>query len=120
MIAFVALRAGEATGDALHEGILVNLKFDDMIKGPSALGQQRIERGGLRSRAGIAVEDHALLGVRLIETFADDATDDFVGHELTRFHHRLGLQADRRSGLHRRAKHVARGKLDHAAIMLEA
>ena len=42
-----------------------------------------------------------------------------VGHQLARFHHRLGLQPDRAARLDRGAQHVAGRELDHAAVRVE-
>ncbi len=86
----------------------------------AAPGEKHVEAPGLSRGAGIAIEDDAGLGREAVERLADDARDDLVGHQFARFHHGLGLEADRRAGLDGGAQHVAGRELDHAALGHEA
>ena len=117
MIALAAIGAGEAASDAIDQRVLVHLELDDMVQAAATRFQNLVERFGLGRSARIAVEDDAGLGRELVERIADDPGDDLVGDELSRLHHRLGLEPDRRARLDRRAQHVAGRQLLHAAFV---
>ena len=72
VIALAAVGAGEAAGDAVDQRVLVDLELDDMVELAAALGEQLVERLGLRVGARIAVEDDAAVGVGLVEALAED------------------------------------------------
>jgi hypothetical protein len=74
---------------------------------PSFDGEQLVERAGLRHVARIAVEDEALCRVGPAEPLADQPEHDFVGHQLTRIHRRLGALAELGALGHRLAQQVA-------------
>ena len=56
-------------------------------------------------------------GVGLVDALVDDADDDVVGDQRARFHHRFGLEADRRARRHRGAQHVAGRELRNAVFL---
>ncbi len=62
VIALTAAGAGEAAGDTIDQGVLVDFEFDDMMELAAPLGEQRVQAFRLRRRAGIAIEDDAGLG----------------------------------------------------------
>src|SRR3546814_3632527 len=43
VIAFTACGAGKAAGNAFHQGVFINIKFDDMVKRAPTRGQNLIE-----------------------------------------------------------------------------
>src|SRR3546814_7527329 len=65
MIAGAAFRAGETTGDAVDQRILVDDEFDDMVELAAARAEQPVERLCLRRGARIAVEDQDRKSTRL-------------------------------------------------------
>jgi len=77
-----------------------------MIEPPPALGEEEIERFGLRPGSRETVEDRSLLGGG-IQPLADEGADDRVADELAALHHRLGLEPDRRSRGDSLAEHVS-------------
>ena len=75
------------------------------------LRQDPLHPLGLRDGAYHAVEDHALGGLGLGQLIADDPQDDIVAHQITSFHHRLGLESERRASLDGVPQQVAGGEL---------
>src|SRR6185369_7972738 len=118
-IALAAIGAGEATGDAFDQCVLVDRQFDHAIEAAAAAGENAVKRGGLGFGARIAVEDGAGVRPHRIELFPDQCRDDLVRDQLAAFHHGLRLEADRRAGLDGRAQHVAGGELPHAVALDE-
>ena len=118
MIAGAASGAGEAPGDAGHEGVLVNGQLYDMVEFAPAFSEEDLERLSLVLGAGKPVEDRAAVRSS-VEPLADESADDGVADQLPALHHFLGLEAYRRPGSHRLAEHVARRQLDHAALCLK-
>src|SRR5215217_6127411 len=106
--------------DPLDEGALVDLELEHRIEPQTLLREHRVEGFGLGDRARKSVEDEALPGVRPVDALGDDADHDVVRDEPARFHDRLGLEADRRTGSDRRAQHVAGRELRDAVARDEA
>src|SRR3954449_2164969 len=106
--------------DPLDEGALVDLELEHRIEPQTLFGEHRVEGLGLGDGAREAVEDEALAGVRPVDALGDDADHDVVRDEPARFHDRLGLEADRRTGSDRRAQHVAGRELRDAVARDEA
>ena len=103
--------AGEAPGDALDQGRVIDLQLHHRVQRHAPGRQQPIQRLGLRHCAREAVQDEAIGAIRLLDPVSQHADDDVVGDELTRLHHRFGFLADRRGGGHLGAEHVARRDL---------
>ena len=57
MVALATIGAGEAAGDALHQGIVVDLHLDHRIERLAPLGEQPVERLCLSDGAREAIED---------------------------------------------------------------
>ena len=74
-----------------------------MVQRAVARFQYAVERVGLCLSAWIAVKDHTGFRAQLVKRFTDDSGDDLVRNQLARIHHSLGLEADWRTSLHRRA-----------------
>ena len=64
--------------------LLVDLELDHRVELQALVGEHRVEGFGLGHRAREAVEDEAVLGVRLLDAVGDDADDDVVGDEPAR------------------------------------
>src|SRR5690625_431635 len=71
---------------------------------------------GLGNGAGEAVEQEAASAVRHGDALLYQGDDDVVGNQASRTHHALDLAAQLRSGLDRRAQHVAGGDLGDAVV----
>jgi len=82
-------------------------------RGPSL--EHVVEGLRLRHRAREAVENEAVLGVRLADAVGDDLHHHVVGDQLAARHDVARLEADRRPGLHGRPQHVA-GRERHDAV----
>ena len=108
--------AGKASGDAIDQGIFVDLKLDHAIELAAMLGEKLFERFGLRTGARVAVEDCAGLCGHRFQLCIDQVGDDLVGNELATIHDFLGLQPHGRLRLHRSAQHVSGRKLAHAML----
>jgi hypothetical protein len=89
---------------------------DHAIELEAALGQQAVERLGLRHGARETVEHEAAFGVGLVDAVGDDRHHHFVRHQFAAFHDALGAQADRRTGGDRGAQHVARRELNDPVL----
>jgi hypothetical protein len=83
------------------------------------LGQQRVERHGLRQRAREPVEDHAFAAVVLLDARAQHRDGQLVGHELARFEIGLDLQAQLRAAPNVVAEQIARRDAREAELRLE-
>ena len=81
MIAGAALGAAEATGDPFNQRVLIDGEFYHVVEIAPALGQQDIERFGLRLSPRKAVEDRASVA-SCVEAFADQGRDDGVADQL--------------------------------------
>src|SRR4029077_15393252 len=64
-----------------------------------------------------AVEQVAVLAIHVLQPLLYEADNDFVGHQLSRVHDLLRGDAERRSGFHRRAQHVAGGDLRNPEVL---
>ena len=117
VVAGAAVRAREAADDAFDQRLLVDLHGDHPVEREPAFGQHGIQCVGLRHRAREAVEDEAVGAVRLIDALRDQGDHERVRYQLAGLHDHLGLGSERRAGFHRRAQHVARGKLDNAETL---
>ena len=73
----------------------------------------------LLDRAREAIEDKALLTVRLTETLADNADRHLVGDELARVHVGLCLFAERSALFYGFTKHIARGDMQNTVAFYE-
>src|SRR6202035_4290620 len=76
--------------------------------------QHRVEHDRLGDGARKAIEQHAVPGVRLVETCLDHADDEVVGDEPPGVHDRLGLAAERGVASHLVAQHVPRRDMGDA------
>ena len=112
----VAVAAHATRGEALDDDLGVNVDEQRRVQRTTQLGQLGVKRDRLRGRAREAVEDEALLGVRILQALGDQADDDIVGHEVARVHERLRLLPQRRAGLYGSAQHVARGDVRRAEL----
>ena len=65
---------------------------------------------------GKAVEHRAVLAVRLVVAFGDDADHGFIGHQLALVDQRLAGQAQRGARGNGGTQHVTGGKLRQAAL----
>ena len=72
-------------------------RLSSAVIAPVALGEQAIERLGLRQRAREPVEQEAGRGVRLGDALAEHLDRDAVRHELAAARVALGLDAERRA-----------------------
>ncbi len=104
----------------LDQGVFVHVQLDHVIQLAATAGQDRIERFGLGRSARITIEDSPGAGAHGIKLVTDQRRDDLVRDQLARFHHGLGLEANRRPGLDGGAQHVARGKLLEAMTFDQA
>ena len=99
---------------------LATLAASALYLTPRPLPPQIAEGLRLRDRAREAVEDKAVLHVRLFQPVVDDRNDDVVGDEIAARHDVFCLEADRRFRLHRRTQHVARGKARNSVPLDQA
>ncbi len=75
----------------------------------AAIGEQRVERGGLRNRARETVEHEAVRRVRLLEPLGHDRDHEIVADERAALQRVADERADARAVLDRFAQHVAGG-----------
>ena len=96
--------------------VVRDLEGDDIGNQLVALPEHRVEHDRLGHGARETVQQHAALGVRLVETAVDHPDDQVVGHEPARIHDRLRLAAQGGVASHLAAEHVARGHVRHAEL----
>src|SRR5207248_3066605 len=117
----LADRAGRAAAQPLDENLLRYLQREDEIDLPPAAGEQLVQGGRLRDRAGESVEQEALLGdERGLHGLLDDPVDEIVGHQLAGVHQSLGLLAEGRAIGDGLAQDVARRELWQAKAYRQA
>ena len=78
------------------------------------------KRFRLRHRARKAIQNIALLAIRLREPFANDVDDDGIRHKRTGVNVGFGSQTGRRLFLDGAAKDIARGNLRNAQLFADA
>jgi len=88
VVGSAAGQAGAPAGHALFYFLIADFQGNHMVKVDACCFQGfRLSDG-----AGHAVQDVAVLAVRLLKPFGDDADDDFVRNQLAGIHILLGLQ----------------------------
>lgn len=85
-----------APAHALDDGLKGHVDFKHVVE----LDPGRLHGVGLGDGAGEAIEEETVGAIRLCNAFLDEANDDVVTDQRTGVHHGLGLQPQRRSGLH--------------------
>src|SRR3954453_4229563 len=116
----VAVRAHAPAREPLHDVVLGHVDEERGREPAVDLPQRLVERLGLLVGAREAVEEEAVLGVRLGEPVEDHADDDLVGDEVAAVHVLLGLLAEVRLLLDRLAQHVPRRDVREREVLLEA
>jgi len=96
-----------AIHNSLDEPRGVDSQLDRRVEFEAVTLQHRVERLGLGDRARESIENETALRIGFTDAVLDDPDDDVVGDQRAGLHHRLGLQADRRSRLDRGAQHIA-------------
>src|SRR6266850_675726 len=109
----------DAALDPIDHRLVVDLEFDDRVDRGAASRQHPVEDFRLRDGAGKAVEDSALVTVRGIEPFADDADDDVVRDQMAEFHDRFALLPEPGAGFYGGAQHLPGGELRQAELLLQ-
>jgi hypothetical protein len=105
------LRAAHAAAQPVDQDLHRDLQRKDVVDPAAPPREHLVERGGLRDRAGISVEEEAALRLGTRQRLVDDPVDHFVRHELPRVHQRLGLPAEGRPFGDGAAEDVSRGEL---------
>ena len=100
---------GTAPDDALDNEAVGHLKQHDRIELHASFGQRHVERLGLWTGAGEAVEHEAGGGILLADALDDHADDDGVWNEVAPLHEAVGLDAQGRALPYRCPQHVAAG-----------
>ena len=119
MIASAAIRTGIAPCNPFDQYIVVSFHLNNGIKLEAFLRQHLIKRLCLRFCTREAIENNAILAIRLIQPIRNNARHDIVGNEFASFHHCLGFLADFRAGGNGRAQHVAGGKLNQTMLVFQ-
>ena len=96
MVAGAAALADTAAAHPLDDLLIRDLDGHHGVESDTCL----LQRLGLGDGAGHPVQNVAIGAVRLLQTLADDADDDLIGHQLACVHVLLGLQAGGSSVLH--------------------
>ncbi|MNT08490.1 hypothetical protein D3C72_1432340 [compost metagenome] len=104
-----------AAAHALDDGVERHVDLQHVVDGHAGF----LHRLGLRNGAREAIEQIALFAVAVLKTVLHQADNDVIGHQPARVHHLLGFDAQRRTGLHRGAQHVARGDLRNAELFAD-
>jgi len=104
-----------AARHALDDFLIGDVDLDDVVDRHAG----GLHRFGLRNGAREAVEQIAVLAVRLLKARLHHADDDVVGDEAASIHDGLGLHAKLGAGLDLRTQHVAGGDLRNAVFFLD-
>ena len=115
-----AFRADPATGQALYQRFATDIEQQHRFERLIDLDQQCIQGIRLVLVAGKPIEDETLRRIRTAQSVANQSKHDFVRHQLARFHHGLGLQAQFRTASNRVTQQVARRHLGSAMLRLQA
>ena len=107
MIASTALLAGPAAGQALNQGLGINLKRDHTVQGFVHLLQVVLQSIRLCNRAWEAIQDETVVAVSSQKAVTDYADNNFIGDQSTGIHILLGLAAHRRTFFYRGAEDVS-------------
>src|SRR5690606_18452790 len=108
MVTRAAFGTGETARDPLNQDRIIDLELDDDAERRIPLLQKLVEGCRLRKRPREAVENKAILAVRLCDALVDDSDDQLVRNQLPALHDRLDLLAKLRARLDRSPQHVSR------------
>src|SRR5690606_8295622 len=108
MVARAALGTGKTARDPLDQDRIIDLELNDEVELLIPLLQKIVEGCRLRKCPGKAVENKAILAVRLCDALVDDSDDQLVRNQLPALHDRLDLLAKLRARLDRSPQHISR------------
>ncbi len=111
-----AAAAGSSACQPLEEHIEIHVHEDSGIQRRLHLGQQTIQRFGLRNIARKSVQDKTAGSIRLNQPLANDAQHDVVSDQLAVVHGRLRLQTEIGAPGYRVAEKIAGGDLRVAEV----
>src|SRR4051794_7694814 len=119
-VVHVAVRAHAPPRQPPHDVVGRHVDEERRAQAAAHALERLVERLRLLGRAREAVEQEAVRGVLVAEAIEDHADDHVVGHELAAVHVPLGLAAQVRALLHRRAQDVAGGDVGQREVVLQA
>ena len=94
VVAGAATGAGESSGDPFGQRLVVNHHLDHTIELESFVHQHLIQRLCLCQGPREAVQDKTGRAIRLTDPIGDDADDNVIGNQITRFHNAICSLAD--------------------------
>ena len=116
MSAVLADAASDRTLDQIGGG---DIDVEDARELQPVVCKNFVQGIRLLDRTRKAVQDKALLAVRLTETLAHNADRHLIGDELARVHIGLCLFAEWRALFHGFTKHIARGDMQDTVAFYE-